>query len=70
MTDECDRLRAVLASEGIAGAEDLGRFVSNVEHFRPSAFDERAAMPILLREVPGLTDRKFLAAVAGHLARP
>jgi hypothetical protein len=49
VTDEWDRLRAVLASEGIAGTEDLGRFVSNVEHFRPSAFDERAAMPILLR---------------------
>jgi hypothetical protein len=69
VTSEWEQLRAKLAAEGVSGTEDLGRFVRNVEHFRPSTFDERAAMPVLMRELARLTDPKLVSAVAGHLAR-
>ena len=51
-TDEWERTRATLRAHGVAGADDLGRFVSNVEVFRPSALDERAAMPVLVSLLP------------------
>jgi hypothetical protein len=69
VTSEWEQLRAKLAAEGVSGTEDLGRFVRNVEHFRPSTFDERAAMPVLMRELARLTDPKLVSAGAGHLAR-
>jgi hypothetical protein len=50
--------------------EDFGRFVNNTTYFRPSAFDERAAMPTLLRLLPTLTDRALVGTVAAHLRRP
>lgn len=55
---------------GVAGTEDLGRFVSDTRYLQPSAFDERAAMPILLELLPRLTDPRLVAAVAAHLRRP
>lgn len=54
----------------MAGVEDLGRFVNNTEHFAPSQFDERAAMPVLLDILPTATDAKLVEAIAGHLRRP
>jgi hypothetical protein len=41
-----------LRERGATGAEDLGRFVTNVEFFRPSELDKHAAMPVLLELLP------------------
>jgi len=68
--DEWKHLRALLRDRGVAGAEDLGTFVNNTRYFAPSAFDERAAMPVLLEALPGISDRRLVDAVAGHLGRP
>ncbi len=68
--DDWRRVRNALTDAGVAGTADLGRFVSNPQHFRPSEFDERAAMPILLACLPTLKDPNVVAAVAGHLRRP
>ena len=62
MIRECD-------GDGVAGAHDFGTFVSDTTHFRPSVFDERAAMPTLLRLLPTLRDEAVVSAVAGHLRR-
>jgi hypothetical protein len=68
--DEWAKTRAELTARGVRGADDVGRFVSNVEFFGASAIDEQAAMPIFLELLPTLTDRKLIDAVAGHLRRP
>ncbi|MDZ5619535.1 hypothetical protein [Nocardioides bizhenqiangii] len=67
---EWEALRAELDRAGVSGAEDLGRFVSNVEFFEASAFDEKAAMQVLLDALPRLADARLVSAVAGHLRRP
>jgi len=69
-SDEWEVLRAELTQAGVAGAEQLGRFVSNVEFFGASAFDEKAAMPVLIEALPRLSDARLVSAVAGHLRRP
>jgi len=63
-------VRDALDENGVVGSEDLGRFVSNTEHFRPSALDERAAMPVFIEMLPGLSDPKLIGAIASHLQRP
>lgn len=68
--DEWAQLRARLVDAGVDGAQDLGRFVSNPEFFGSSAFDEQAAMPVLIETLPSLTDPNLVGAVAGHLRRP
>jgi hypothetical protein len=68
--NEWEQLRERLASAGVGGTEDLGRFTSKPEFFGESRFDERAAMPILIAVLPSLTDALLVGAVAGHLARP
>lgn len=68
--DEWAQLRARLTDAGVGGAQDLGRFVSSPEFFGSSAFDEQAAMPVLVEALPSLTDPKLVGAVAGHLRRP
>jgi hypothetical protein len=68
--DEWEQLRATLRARGVAGAEDLGTFVGNTEHFAPSELDERSAMPVFLEALPALSDRGLVGAVAGHLRRP
>jgi hypothetical protein len=68
--DEWKQLRATLRAHGIEGAEDLGRFVGNSRHQEASAFDERAAMPVLIEALPELEDPQLVEAVAGHLRRP
>jgi hypothetical protein len=68
--DEWKQLRATLRERGIEGADDLGRFVSNLEHLSASSFDERSAMPVLLEVLPQLSDPQLVTAVAGHLRRP
>ena len=68
--DEWQAARQALSVAGVAGVEDLGRFVNNTEHFAPSQFDERAAMPVLLDILPTATDAKLveaIAAVGDHL---
>lgn len=69
-SDEWEALSHELDRAGVVGADELGRFVSNVEFFGASAFDERAAMPVLLAALPRLTDPRLVSAVAGHLRRP
>jgi hypothetical protein len=69
-SEEWESLRNDLADAGVAGDEDLGRFVSNVEFFQASTFDEKAAMPILIKALPSLSDPALVSAVAGHLRRP
>jgi hypothetical protein len=68
--DEWQLVRESLMLAGVAGTEDLGRFVNDTRYLQPSAFDERAAMPILLELLPRLTDPRLVAAVAAHLRRP
>jgi hypothetical protein len=68
--DEWRELRELLTQRGVAGAADLGRFVSNTEFFAAAAFDERAAMPTLIEYLPQATDPKLVSAIAGHLRRP
>lgn len=68
--NEWEQLRERLASAGVYGSEDLGRFASNPEFFGESRFDERAAMPVLVEALPSLTDSQLVGAVAGHLRRP
>lgn len=68
--DEWEQLRARLAAAGVDGADDLGRFVSKPEFLSASRFDERAAMPVLIKTLPNLTDATLIGAVAGHLRRP
>lgn len=70
MGGEFDRVRSVLDERGIRGAGDFGYFVNRPDLFRPSEFDERTAMPVLLELLPTLTDGKVVAAVARHLRRP
>lgn len=65
--DQRAALKAALAEAGVKGADDLGRFMSNTEFFRPSEFDEKAAMPVLLDALPTLSDPAVVTAVAGHL---
>jgi hypothetical protein len=70
VVDEWQLARDSLAAAGVNGVEDLGRFVNDVTHLRPSMFDERAAMPVLLELLPTLTDPTLVRAVAAHLRRP
>lgn len=70
MAGDWNRLRAALNEARVSGTEDLGRFVSNTQYFRRSSFDERSAMPVLLRLLPTLKDRDAVTTVAGHLRRP
>lgn len=70
VVDERDMLVTALENAGVRGPADFGRFVSNLEYFAPSQFDERAAMPVLLEHLPHLQDPKLVAAAAGHLRRP
>lgn len=70
MVDEWQLARSQLMRAGVEGAEDLGRFVNDVRYMRPSVFDERAAMPVLLELLPTLTDASLVRAFAAHLRRP
>jgi hypothetical protein len=68
--DDWERVRTALRDHGVAGADDLGLFVNNREYVRPSGFDERAAMPVLVALLPTLTDAGTVETVARHLRRP
>lgn len=68
--NDLGRIRSALTDAGVPGVEDLGRFVNNTEYFPPSRFDERAAMPVLLRFLPTLTDPRAVEVVARHLHGP
>lgn len=70
MGDEWLRVQEALASAGVDGVEDFGRFVSDTRHFAPSTFDERSAMPVLVSVLPTLEDARTVRAVSGHLRRP
>lgn len=69
MVDEWQMVRETLSGHGVAGADDLGRFVSNTKYFRPSALDEHAAMPIFIELLPQLSDPTLVAVLASHLRR-
>ena len=60
----CDALRAA----GVRGVDDFGRFV-NTKYFRASEFDDAAAAPVLLAELPSVSDGSVVAAIARHLRR-
>lgn len=66
---EWEILRTELAAAGV-DPTDAGRFVNDTTYFRPSVFDERAAMPVLLEVLPRLSRPHVIGAVAAHLARP
>lgn len=66
---EWEMLRSELATAGI-DPSDVGRFVNDTTHFRPSTFDERSAMPVLLEVLPRLSRPAVIRAVSRHLARP
>jgi hypothetical protein len=68
--DEWQMVRDALTEQGVAGADDLGRLVSNTDHFRPSALDERAATSVFIELLPRLSDPKLVGAIASHLRSP
>jgi hypothetical protein len=57
--DEWQLARESLMLAGVAGAEDFGWFVNDARYWQLSAFDERAAMPVLLELLPTLTDPRL-----------
>ena len=65
------RVRKAVDEAGLPSA-DFGRFTSNhhPDVIRPSVFDDRGAVPVLLRLLPDVTDRHVLEAVVAHLATP
>lgn len=67
---DLERIRLALTAHGVLGVDDFGYFVNNPKHFRPSSFDERAAMPVLLDLLPTLSDPRAVEATARHLRRP
>ena len=67
MAEEWEQVRAALREAGVAGAEDLGRFVNNTEYFEPSHLDEAAAAPVLLRLLPQLEDERAVRTIGRHL---
>lgn len=67
MAEGWERVRAALREAGVAGIEDLGRFVNNTEHFEPSHLDEAAAAPVLLRLLPQLDDERVVRTIGRHL---
>lgn len=69
MDDERVRVLTELRTAHVPGADGFGRFVNDTQHFAPSSFDERAAMPVLLTLLPSLQDSRNVTAVAGHLRR-
>lgn len=69
MTTDTDRIHLALEDAGVAGSKDFGHFVNDHEHFAPSTFDERAAMPVLIALLPSLSDALAVNATARHLGR-
>lgn len=63
-------MRDALAAAGVAGVEDLGRFVNNTQYFAPSKLDEQAAAPVLMKLLPELEDTRVVRTVARHLIGP
>lgn len=70
MTADWDRLRAELRAAGVAGVEEVGRFVNNTSYFEPPRFDERAAAPVLIEALSWAVEPDVVTAVATHLGRP
>lgn len=69
-SSEWQRIKAECAAAGVAGSDDFGKFVSDTRFLDPSAFDERAAMPTLLRLLPTVTEAQVACTIASHLRRP
>jgi hypothetical protein len=68
--DERALVRRLLSDEGVAGAEDFGRFVNDRRYFDNSTFDSEAATPALIEILPRLSDPSVIEAVALHLKNP
>jgi hypothetical protein len=68
--DERALVRRLLVDEGVAGAEDFGRFVNDARYFDNSTFDSEAATPVLIEVLPRLTDPSVIETVALHLKNP
>ena len=66
MVDEWQQARDELVRAGVEGAEDLGRFVNDGRYLRPTRFDERAAMPVLLELLPRLVRSASSARPTGR----
>lgn len=69
MKSEWQIVRKALTNHRVAGADDLGRAVSDSTHVGPSAFDERAATPVFIELLPQLSNPKVAAVLASHLRR-
>ena len=69
-SSEWKRIKAECAAAGVAGSDDFGKFVSDTRYLDPSAFDERAAMPTLLRLLPTVSEAQVVSTIAAHLRRP
>lgn len=69
MENEWQTVREALADHGVAGGDELGRVVSTTRCVRPSALDERAAMPIFIELLPQVSDPQVVAVLASHLRR-
>lgn len=70
VTTDTESIRQALEDAGVTGSHDFGRFVNDIDHFAPSTFDERAAMPVLISLLPVLSDVASVNATARHLGRP
>jgi HEAT repeat protein len=64
---EKDALCNALQAAGVRGVHDFGRFVNNTADFRESDFDDAAAAPVLLAQLPRLTQPQLVAATVRHL---
>jgi hypothetical protein len=65
---EWEAVLADLRSAGVGGVEDFGTFVNDTRYLAPAQFDERAAGPLLLAALPGLTDERLAATIGRYLA--
>jgi len=68
--DESARIIEALKDACVAGADQFGTFVNDTHFLAPSKFDERAAMPTLIKLLPTIHDSRDLWAAVGHLGRP
>jgi len=70
VTDDAARIRQALDDAGIAGAKGFVVPASAHDNVEAARLDERAALPVLVRLLPTLTDPATVIVVAGLLCHP